>query len=64
MGKRPPTEAALLDSKFFDGEFGQLFRIAHAALTHLYDLLADKLSNGVVAINQGELAERKRRSEP
>jgi hypothetical protein len=28
------------------------------ALTHLYDLLGDKLSNGVVAINQVELAER------
>jgi hypothetical protein len=52
----PPTEAALLDSKFFDGECCQLPWVPHAALAHLYNLLCDDVGNGIVAVNEAEPA--------
>jgi tungstate transport system substrate-binding protein len=51
---RPPTAAALFDSKFFDGECCQLFWVTHAALAHLYNLLCDDVGNGIVAVNEAE----------
>lgn len=52
------TEAALLDFKLFDGQLGKLRRLAHAALTELYDLPCDQFRKGVAAVNKTELSKR------